>query len=113
MSPDSSGHAEPFRAAFRFVFSRWRREGSAAPLSAGLMLAAVLCDVGTPLLAGRLTDAVATGAPDAMTTALWLLGGMVGLGAAMARSYAALGATVHSRGASEREALTPGARSPR
>ena len=84
MSPDSSGHAEPFRAAFRFVFSRWRREGSAAPLSAGLMLAAVLCDVGTPLLAGRLTDAVATGAPDAMTTALWLLGGMVGLGAAMA-----------------------------
>ncbi len=84
MSSDSPVHAEPFRAAFRFILSRWRREGSAAPLSAGLMLAAVLCDVGMPLLAGRLTDAVASDAPGALNTSLWLLGGMVALGTAMA-----------------------------
>lgn len=79
----SSARAEPFRAAYRFIVSRWRREGLAAPLCAGLMLAAVLCDVAMPLLAGRLTDAVSSGAPDAFASALWLLGGMVLLGAAM------------------------------
>jgi len=95
MSTDSSVHAEPFRVAFRFILSRWRREGSAAPLSAGLMLAAVLCDVATPLLAGRLTDAVASGAPEALATTLWLLGGMVALGAAMAAlRYGAIRAVI-------------------
>jgi ATP-binding cassette subfamily B protein len=84
MTDSTTLRAGPFRATFRFVLSRWRREGTAAPLSAGLMLLAVLCDVAMPLLAGRLTDAVIADAPGAIATASWLLAGMVALGAAMA-----------------------------
>jgi ATP-binding cassette subfamily B protein len=84
MTDSTTLRAGPFRATFRFVLSRWRREGAAAPLSAGLMLLAVLCDVAMPLLAGRLTDAVISDAPGAIATASWLLAGMVALGAAMA-----------------------------
>jgi ATP-binding cassette subfamily B protein len=48
-----------------------------------------------PLLAGRLTDAVATGAPGALATALWLLGAMLALGAAMAAfRYGAIRAVI-------------------
>lgn len=84
MSEHSDRGADAFRATFRFVLARWRREGAAAPLSAGLMLAAVLCDVAMPLLAGRLTDAVAGGGPEAFARALRLLGVMVVLGVLMA-----------------------------
>ena len=84
MTVPSPARADSIRAIFRFVGRRWRREGTAAPLSAGLMLAAVLCDVAMPLLAGRLTDAVATGGPGALDQALRLLGAMVALGALMA-----------------------------
>lgn len=90
-----SGQADPFRAALRFILSRWRREGSAAPLCVGLMIAAVLCDVAMPLLAGRLTDAVGSDAPGAFGTALWLLAGMVLLGASMAAlRYGAIRAVI-------------------
>ncbi|MEO3474464.1 ABC transporter ATP-binding protein [Roseomonas sp. CAU 1739] len=90
-----SGRAEPFRAACLFIVSRWRREGRAAPLSVALMLAAVLCDVAMPLLAGRLTDVVTGGAPGAFATALWLLAAMVALGAAMAAlRYGAIRAVI-------------------
>lgn len=95
MTEFASLRAEPFRAAFHFIVARWRREGAAAPLSAGLMLAAVLCDVAMPLLAGRLTDAVSTGGPDALRVALWLLGAMLVLGAAMAAlRYGAIRAVI-------------------
>ncbi|MBR0648963.1 ABC transporter ATP-binding protein [Roseomonas terrae] len=84
MANPDSGQADPFRAALRFILARWRREGMTAPLCVALMLAAVLCDVAMPLLAGRLTDAVSTGAPDAFGRSMWLLAGMVALGAGMA-----------------------------
>ncbi|BDG73065.1 ABC transporter ATP-binding protein [Roseomonas fluvialis] len=95
MTETTTLRAEPFRATFRFLLARWRREGSAAPLATGLMLAAVLCDVAMPLLAGRLTDAVAGGAPGAAATAAWLLAAMLGFGALMAvLRYAAIRAVI-------------------
>jgi len=84
MKPTSPDRADWFRATIRFVFARWRREGAAAPLSAGLMLAAVLIDVTIPILAGRLTDAVARGGPDAFGHALATLGVILGLAAVIA-----------------------------
>ncbi|NMJ41757.1 ABC transporter ATP-binding protein [Roseomonas sp. JC162] len=84
MSKSPLRSADSFRATFRFVFARWRREGAAAPMSAGFMLAAVLCDVATPVLAGRLTDVIASGGADAVRQAVALLAGLVGLGGAMA-----------------------------
>jgi ATP-binding cassette subfamily B protein len=84
MRPSSTGRADPFRSAFLFVFARWRREGAAAPLSAGLMLAAVLCDVLMPILAGRLTDAVTTGGPAALGSAITMLVAMLAIGVLMA-----------------------------
>jgi ATP-binding cassette subfamily B protein len=88
---DLRGHV--FKDALGFTFRHWRRQPGRVALIAMLALCSALADVVTPMYAGRLIDAVTTGAPsDAATwhAAMTAFGLLIALGlASMAlRQYA-------------------------
>jgi len=79
-----------FRAALGFTFRHWRRQPWRIGGIAALALLAAAADVLTPLYAGRLAEAVASGAAgsaaalDAALSAFWLLAAL-GLGGTLLR----------------------------
>jgi ATP-binding cassette, subfamily B, bacterial len=85
-----------FRSVLGFTFRHWRHQPVRIATIAGCFMAATICDVVTPLYAGQLIDAVATGAPAdaaarqaALVAFLVLLG--LGLGGVAMRQFAFMG----------------------
>jgi ATP-binding cassette subfamily B protein len=85
-----------FRSVLGFTFGHWRHQPARIATIVGCFMAATVCDVITPLYAGQLVDAVATGAPTdavarqaALTAFLVLLG--LGLGGVAMRQFAFMG----------------------
>jgi ATP-binding cassette subfamily B protein len=78
---DLRGHV--FRDALKFTFRHWRKQPGQVMLTAALMLCSALADVVTPMYAGRLIDAVTSGAASdaaAWHAALAAFGILIGLG---------------------------------
>ncbi|WP_420224993.1 ABC transporter ATP-binding protein [Pigmentiphaga litoralis] len=79
-----------FKNVLGFTLLHWRRQPWRIALIAGLVLLSALADVMTPLYAGRLVDAVASGAASdhtawtAAVTAFWILAAL-GLGGTLFR----------------------------
>ncbi|WP_353187254.1 ABC transporter ATP-binding protein, partial [Bosea sp. (in: a-proteobacteria)] len=81
MSLDTqTGRREPFRAVLGFTFRHWARQPGQVAWVAGVMVAATLAELFTPVYAGRLVDAVASGTGGA-EAALWALAAMMALAA--------------------------------
>jgi len=73
------------RDVLRFTFRHWRKEPRYVVITAAAMVASTLADVFMPVFAGRLVDAIATGADReaALHEALVAFGLMTGLGLGM------------------------------
>ncbi|GGX07716.1 multidrug ABC transporter ATP-binding protein [Pigmentiphaga litoralis] len=95
ISPSPPGNARyagsrVFKDVLGFTLLHWRRQPWRIALIAGLVLLSALADVMTPLYAGRLVDAVASGAASddtawtAAITAFWFLAAL-GLGGTLFR----------------------------
>lgn len=91
---DSSGRREPFRAVLGFTFHHWARQPGQVAWVSGVTIAGTLAELFTPVYAGRLVDAVASGA-SAAEAALWALGAMMALAAVtvLGRHFAFVGLT--------------------
>ena len=85
--------SSPFAAVLGFLFRRWRRNPRFLLTVAFGMTIATGTDVVSPVLAGRLVDVVTR--HQTMARALWLLGGLSGLGlvATVGRRAAYIGIT--------------------
>ncbi|MEO5807550.1 ABC transporter ATP-binding protein [Devosia sp.] len=73
---------DAFRKVLGFTFQHWRQQPVRAAFTAGLVLLATLAEAFSPLFAGRLVDAVASGSgtnPDYWVAALWAFWTMAGL----------------------------------
>lgn len=75
--------AETFRTVLTYVARHWRRQPIRITAIALLIMAATVADILTPFFAGRLVDAVASGAPGdetALAAGLTAFGALVALG---------------------------------
>ncbi len=80
-SPDPPARPRgSFAGVLRFLFAQWRRNPRFLLTVASGMTLATATDVVSPVLAGRLVDAVTQHRP--LSDAAWLLGGLTGLGIA-------------------------------
>lgn len=96
MSRDTqTGRREPFRAVLGFTFSHWARLPGQVAWVAGVTIVSTLAELFTPVYAGRLVDAVASGVGSA-DAALWALGAMMALAAitVLGRHFAFTGITI-------------------
>ncbi|MGO4286641.1 ABC transporter ATP-binding protein, partial [Bosea sp. TAB14] len=96
MSRDTqTGRREPFRAVLGFTFSHWARLPGQVAWVAGVTIVSTLAELFTPVYAGRLVDAVASGVGSA-DAALWALGAMMVLAAitVLGRHFAFTGITI-------------------
>lgn len=77
-----TGRREPFRAVLDFTFRHWARQPGRIAWASAAIVAATVAELFTPLFAGTLVDAVASGGAGARDAALWALGVMLALGGA-------------------------------
>ena len=68
-----------FSQVVRYVWGYWRRSPLSLAAMVALMLAATLCDVFMPVLAGRLIDALSGGPEAGLSPALWAFAAFIGL----------------------------------
>ena len=70
--------ADAFRTVLGFTFRHWRHQPIRIAFIAGLILTAILAEAMSPIFAGRLVDAVAsgTGGWDTAISAFWLMSGL-------------------------------------
>ncbi|MBE7734302.1 ABC transporter ATP-binding protein [Devosia faecipullorum] len=70
--------ADAFRNVLGFTFRHWRHQPIRIASIAGLILTAILAEATSPIFAGRLVDAVAsgTGGWDTAISAFWLMSGL-------------------------------------
>lgn len=88
------GRREPFRAVLGFTFRHWARQPGQVAWVAGVTMIGTLAEMFTPVYAGRLVDAVASGA-GGTDAALWALAAMMALAAVtvFGRHFAYIGIT--------------------
>ena len=70
--------ADAFRNVLGFTFQHWQKQPARIALIAVLVLAATIAEALSPIFAGRLVDAVASGQSgwDVAFSAFWLMSGL-------------------------------------